>query len=220
MRLLLQSGLKISTILDVGVQFQTKELRENFVSAKHVLFEPVREYHDEIRRHYAGRDYELFEIALSDETGRANLQVFDITGSGSISHSSLKAGGEAGGRDIASVRLDDFMQTRNYADPYLLKIDVDGNELKILAGAVNTLRQCMCVVVECPISLNDGLFFERAQFLRNQGFSLWDIVDFCYYKDQLSQVDLVFIRNDVKLASYSPWTEGPFDVTRWDTKWQ
>lgn len=219
MRLLIESGLKIPTILDVGVQFQTRELRENFAGAKHVLFEPVREYHDEIRRHYLGRDYELFEIALSDETGSANLQVFDITGSGSISHSSVNTGA-GGGRAISSVRLDDFMQGRNYAAPYLLKVDVDGNELKILAGSTQTLRQCACVIVECPISLNDGLFFERAQMLRNQGFTLWDVVDLCYYKDQLSQVDLVFLRNDIKIARFSPWTEGPFEVARWDTKWQ
>jgi hypothetical protein len=56
--------------------------------------------------------------------------------------------------------------------------------------------------------------------LREHGFQLWDIVDFCYYKGQLSQVDLIFLRNDVKTQSFSPWVEGPFDVTQWETKWQ
>jgi len=219
MKLLIESGVRIATILDVGVQHQTRELRENFPSSKHILFEPVREYHSQIRSHYVGTDHELFEIALSDETGTANLDVFDITGGGGISHSNLSAGAGSG-REIASMRLDDFMQGRVYAAPYLLKVDVDGNELKILSGATQTLKQCACVIVECPISIDERLFFDRAQFLRSHDFVLWDIVDFCYYKDQLSQVDLIFLRSDLKASRFSPWAEGAFDGSRWETKWQ
>ena len=222
LQFLIGRGLSIATVLDVGVQHQTRELRENFVHAKHMLFEPVREYHAEIRKNYAARNYELFEVALADVSGDGTLQTFDITGGGGISHSTIGApGADVGnGRTIATLRLDDFIARHPCADPFLLKIDVDGAELKILQGSVETLKRCACVVIECPISIDERLFFERAQFLRDHGFQLWDIVDFCYYKGQLSQVDLVFLRNDVKTQSFSPWVEGPFDVTQWETKWQ
>ena len=41
------------------------------------------------------------------------------------------------------------------------------------------------------------LLFERALFLQQSGFSLFDIVDLEYYKNALWQVDLIFLNQSV-----------------------
>jgi hypothetical protein len=112
--------------------------------------------------------------------------------------------------------LDDVLKSRNDSPPYLLKIDVDGVELQILNGATQTLKKCACVIIECPMSLDHRMFFDRANFLNKSGFVLWDIVDFCYYKNELSQVDLVFVNSEMKQKYFAPWHQGQFDPTKWN----
>jgi hypothetical protein len=48
-------------------------------------------------------------------------------------------------------------------------------------------------------------------------------VDFCYYKNCLSQVDVVSLRHDVKarLLQFNPWHDGQvFDSRQWLTLFQ
>jgi hypothetical protein len=49
------------------------------------------------------------------------------------------------------------------------------------------------------------------------------LVDFCYYKGNLSQVDAIFVRSDQKAAitGLNPWNEDlPFDGSQWVTLFQ
>ena len=80
-------------------------------------------------------------------------------------------------------------KSRNCPKPYLLKLDVDGHELPILRGAEETLGNTSCVVIESPLCY----LSERVSYLESKGFKLWDIVDLCYYCDNLHQVDLIFL---------------------------
>jgi FkbM family methyltransferase len=207
-------GLNVATVLDVGVKFETLELRQAFPDLKHFLFEPVEEYFADIRRNYRGLDYELVPQALSDKQGEDLLTITKM-GSDLITHSSLD--GELGGevsetRKITVTTLDNFLGHRECPKPYLLKLDVDGHEMPILRGAEEALKQTSCVVIEAPLCY----LSERVKYLESKGFHLWDIVDLCYYYGNLHQVDLIFLSDAQKRkAPFSPWENFEFDWAQW-----
>lgn len=91
--------------------------------------------------------------------------------------------------------LDNEMSNLAYDSPYFLKIDVDGPELEVLAGAVNTLPFCSGIVIECTAGAGVTTMMNLLNFFNLHNFSLWDIVDLSYYKDQLWQVDIVLVNN-------------------------
>lgn len=209
-----KSGLDVKTILDVGVQHETPQLKEIFPDLKHFSFEPVEEYYDFIQKNYQGYDYELTRAALSDRDGESLLSITKL-GSDTVTHSSLDGalGGDvAESRVIKTITLDTFLQDKECSQPYLLKLDVDGHELPILRGAEDTLKRTSCVVIESPLCY----LSERVIYLESKGFHLWDITDLCYYYDNLHQVDLIFLNGEVKQKpSFSPWQNFEFDWNQW-----
>ena len=73
------------------------------------------------------------------------------------------------------------------------------------------LKITSCVVLESPLHQ----LVERAAYLELKGFQLWDIVDLCYYYDNLHQVDLIFISSTEKQRlPFSPW-QNEFDWEQW-----
>ena len=72
---LTERGVPFSTVLDVGVLTGTPELIAAFPNRKHVLFEPVVEFHEEIRKTYAHIPHVLVNTAVSNSTGKTTLAV-------------------------------------------------------------------------------------------------------------------------------------------------
>jgi len=210
------------TIVDIGVQYETKELKTVFCESKHLLFEPVSEYYPAIKSNYANIDHQIFEIALSNCNQDSFLSTHSLFGDGQISHSSISDEKSSNSRVIPIRKLDSIIpeieRETSLVQPFVLKIDVDGVELQILEGSTETLAKTFCVIVEAPLSINHNFFAERFLFLHNHGFILWDIVDFCYYKQNLSQVDLVFLSESFKRKlDFSPWSDGQFQGNEWIT---
>lgn len=220
LNVLKQSGLNVGTVIDIGVHRQTPELIKVFPDKHQLLFEPVVEYHEDIKKNYSHIDFTLFPFPLSSHSYKGYLSTFDVTGKGDVTHSSIVMDESPDTRDINIYALDDVLKVRNDKPPFLLKLDVDGAELQILNGAIETLKKTDCVIIECPISIDNQMFFDRSYFLRENGFVLWDIVDFCYYKNQLSQVDLVFLKDEVKKTKFSPWNDGQFEPSQWNAMFQ
>jgi FkbM family methyltransferase len=226
LKLLRKDGLRVGTIIDVGVQHETRELIEAFPDKKHLLFEPVVENYEQIEKNYSKIDYELIRAAASDEDGEGLLEVHVHPGEAGPQHTSSLIEPHARAthddmphlhgyfrevvqRHIAQSKLDTIIRNGAYEKPYLLKLDVDGNELKILQGASETLQHTSCVIIEA--SLSD--LFLRGNYLHSLGFVLWDIVDLGYYCDQLSYVDLVFLSPEERQRAFNPWLT-KFDPTK------
>lgn len=224
---LISKGLQIDYVLDIGVQYHTPELIAAFPQARHILVEPAEEYHPTIINNYDHNDisYELVPCACGEEEGSAFLNLIDIDGSGFTTHTNISTEPKADRHKKISVLTIKSLLDRyipSFADT-LLKVDVDGLELEILRGAGDRLDAFKVIIVEAAISVNNSLFFDRLNLIRSAGFELWDLVDFCYYKGNLSQVDAIFIRRDQKsaIAALDPWHDGmPFDGSQWVTLFQ
>ena len=207
LRSLREIGVEIGTILDVGAHAQTAELRTQFPDRRHLLFEPATEFHAQLAANYAGIEHEVIGTALSDRDGTGNLHKMSNDGRG-ISHTTLVGPGFVGVTEpVPTARLDTILAGRNDPKPFLLKVDVDGAEMPVLAGAEGIWPDVACVIVEATVAA----FAERLNLVLSKGFRLFDIVDACYYLGQLAQVDLVFLaerlyaRPELRRAETTPF---------------
>ena len=102
---------------------------------------------------------------------------------------------------IQTAALDDLVASGGFSPPYLVKLDVHGQELPVLQGATRILEQACAVVVEvycwrqCVGSLR---FWELCQYMEWLGFRPSDLTDPLYrpYDGRLCQVDMLFERID------------------------
>ncbi len=127
-------------IYDIGAnmgQFSRYLLKKKKVKA--VLFEPVPLYRDYIRLVTANMpSVEVVGKALSDSSGVETIY---------IDHSNLGWNTLIGEKqtvgmhavDIQTITLDEYMAKAGHANIQLMKIDVEGAEFKVLAGAHDAL---------------------------------------------------------------------------------
>jgi FkbM family methyltransferase len=187
-------GISIKTILDVGVCLGTPELIETFPHLRHELFEPVTEFEKPIRASYAGMDFRLHTVAVSEVSGTVNLGVRRVLEGMAVSHSGMVEGEPSGTevRAVAKVSISDFVRSEHNAGPFLLKVDVDGAEMRVLRGAEAVFSTIPVVIVECDLSS----LVERVQYLQQSGYRIFDICEQCYYDKSFWQCDVIMIRNE------------------------
>jgi FkbM family methyltransferase len=207
LRFLREAGVPVGTVLDVGAQTETAELRQAFPDKRHVLFEPAAEFHEALRRNYASMDHLVVHAALSDSDGEGLLRRISVDGV-AVSHTSLVESADGAPVEVVPrMRLDTFMRTQDCPKPYLLKVDVDGCEMAVLRGAEGIWADIGCIILEAPV---DHLL-ERTTFVMSRGFRLFDIVDHCYYHQMLSQVDMAFVAEGLMAnPNLRPWQTKPF----------
>lgn len=196
LQLLRNRQVEVGTVLDVGVQHGTPELLEAYPEVHHVLFEPVEEYFSTIRNVYRDSSFELVKSAVSDESGAVTLKVKRRLKGMDISHSTMVFESEDDTedfREVPMIRLDEFVLERDFTGPFLLKIDIDGHEMRVLRGAEEVLKKCNIVIVECVHNALPA----RVDFLQKRGFRLFDLVEPAYYDGVFWQCDAIFIKNEV-----------------------
>ena len=103
--------------------------------------------------------------------------------------------------DDSSHRIDSI----RCEGPILLKIDVDGPELRVLDGCRGLLAKVAVVVIEATMDHVASI----SEYL-DSGFVLFDIVDLCYCGPQLHQCDLVFVNRAVEHL-----VKVPFDLEKY-----
>lgn len=193
-------------IIDVGAnrgQFSL-ECRVWKPSIPIIAFEPIpaaaRIYREVHRR---CSHVELIESALGEAKGTAVLHVSREADSSSIlpigeRQSTLFPNThELGTLTVSMNRLDDYGERWPGRKDLLLKIDVQGFELSVLRGAVETLKKCRYVYVECSeVELYEGqaLRSDVSQFLRDNGFVEHGVFNQHLHEAKLIQADYLFSR--------------------------
>jgi FkbM family methyltransferase len=192
-------GFRPETVLDVGVATGTAALYETFPEARHVLVEPLHEFEDDLKRIVAGlarADYVL--AAASDRPGEVRLNVASnafLTSRRRRLDAEVAALGAQ--RTVPAITLDEIWRSRALRGPSLLKIDVEGDELAVLAGAPEVLRSCQYLIVEVQIHrFVDGapgldVVLARAAEL---GFALDDLLELGHGpRGNLDVLDAAFV---------------------------
>ncbi len=189
-----QSGFLPSVVFDVGAQVGTPELYSAFPDAHHVFIEPVTECLP-VLNDIAGqlKSACVINCAVSNINGTTSLSV---TPSRQYSSIDIKMGDET--REIDVRTVDSIYEDLHIDGPILLKIDVDGIEIKVLQGSKSVLRHDCVIVIEASIADDHPRFNRVVEYLSSYGYEVYDIVDPLYRQSDwhLWQVDLIFIKKN------------------------
>lgn len=202
--ILRERAIPVSAVLDVGVCHGTPELMQGWRDVPHILFEPVAEFAAPITKHYRNLRHELHQVAVSDTEGTVSLQTSAVLPGMAVSHSVMVDGATTTApnmREVPKITLDGFLVGRpDLQGPFLLKIDIDGQEMRVLKGAAKTLERCSIVIVECQ----RNELPQRILAVQQAGFQLFDLMEPCYYDKMFWQCDAVFVRNDLVERAFKP----------------
>ena len=197
------------TVIDVGAnrgQFLLLAARR-FPEAALLAFEPLPEPRKVLQRAVPRfRTVRLFEVALSDRSGRATFHVSRADDSSSllpisaVQVSTFPGTEEVGQVRVDTARLDEVLSPTDLRPPVLLKIDAQGSELAVLEGSSGLLPDISTVFVECSFAeLYEGQPTVDAvvRFLQSKGFGLHSVGAVATGPGgRAVQADLVFERAD------------------------
>lgn len=200
-----ECGVPISEVVDVGVREKTGELIHAFPDKRHHLFEPVNTFFAKIKLNYNGLDYVLYPIALSNENREMYLIHSSLEKNGIVTHSHIS--NESASVDGIAITACNTILVRRFCDldvmierNFLLKVDVDGQDLNVLKGFDSKLSQASVVIVEAA----SHKFYEVFDYLHKNDFHFFDIIDKVYYGPGLYQCDIAFIRNGLINSTLRP----------------
>ena len=190
-----------AVIYDIGAYRGgwTHAAREVFPDAQFILFEANRDHEDALAR--SGHRYIITALGAQDGTTRQ----FDVPRAGDVTGASLYventahyAAANLQVREAVTERLDTVAVRERLRTPHLIKIDVQGAELEVLAGAVETLPYAAALIVE--VSLVDynkraPLMAEVIAAVDRAGFACVDLCEVHRTPDNfVRQLDLLFVR--------------------------
>lgn len=143
------------TGIDVGAKVGMYTYRIRARSADVIAFEPIPLYHDMLRAVFEGKRGRVEPYAVSDRRGTAILRLpYDRAGGRQYGRSSIEPHNPLAHRQIA--RTEELAVETRAIDDYALprvgfiKIDVEGHELAVLAGAARTIAAHRpSLLVEC-----------------------------------------------------------------------
>lgn len=197
-------GADFGTVLDVGAsrgQFAVFA-RSRWPRAGIIGFEPLPGPAAAARR-VLGADAVVHEVALGRDTGRATLNVSGHDDSSSLLDIGRQADEFAGTAAVGTLEVDvrrlaDFIDP-TLPGPVLLKIDAQGYELEVLAGAGDGLRHVDEIYCECSfLELYRGqpMAGEVISFLHTAGFALVGVFGMATaLSGEQLQADLLFRRS-------------------------
>jgi FkbM family methyltransferase len=218
------NGLAPATVMDVGAAWGafTQTSRTVFPAARYLAVEPLEENRpalEALTRKCPGVDFVI--AAAAAKPGTVTLQVHpDLVVSSQ--YRELGIGGVNGApRVVRAVTLDDLAVEFGVAGPFLLKLDVQGAELDVLAGATTILPAVEYVLLE--VSLFE--FFEGGpvladvvSFMQAHGLVAYDIFGRQYrpLDGALAQVDMAFVKERGSLRVTHAYATADQRRAQWD----
>ncbi len=205
-------GFVPKTIIDVGAQTGTPELYEVFPNVKHVLVEPISENEPALQRVISGLpDAEYIIAGATQVDTTIEFKVTPDTRYAYLTKTGSKAPQGWEIRSVRGLKVDSICNQKKLEPPFLIKIDVDGSEIDVLKGCKETLKQTEYIIIEATTN-NGQRIFDIINHMREEGFHVYDIVDFLYRPEinDLWQVDIAFVKMANSAIPYK--TENGFKI--------
>jgi len=201
-------SMNCKTIVDIGAnrgQFALVS-RYCFPNAKTYSFEPLREPARVFQRVFHQDNLtslHLSAIGRKKETAKIHVSLRDDSSSllpiTSAQSTFFQGTAESHTTSIEIAPLDNFLDKKDIVEPALLKIDVQGYELKTLQGCERLISYFQYVYVECSfveLYAGQALADEVIAYLRERGFYLSGVFNMCYDRCGMAvQADFLFNNN-------------------------
>ncbi|MEY4652609.1 MAG: hypothetical protein RI884_1190 [Pseudomonadota bacterium] len=188
------AGLQISTVYDIGANKGrwSRDMSRHLPRSNFFLFE-ANESH---QKKLASRGFPFFICVLGAREEQRRFYSTGGTGD-SLYRERTDHYREADYREVTTRTLASLCKDKQLPAPNFIKLDVQGSELDILAGAREMLGECYLVYMECPVlEYNAGAprFDTYVQFMAELGFAPLQVLEQHLVKGVLTQFDLLFIR--------------------------
>lgn len=181
---------EFDVVVDIGVAKGTPDLYEGIGDKPLILIEAFPEYYPYIKREYPRAT--LIEECLSNKVEELVFYVRDKPSTSSLNKGNRFSKKLKLTTKTLDMVLDGIVDIRHNL---CLKLDTEGSELKILHGAKNTLIRCKYVISEATFypSLNGANnYFELVDFMKSNGFKIYDFVNIRKTEDEINQLDIIF----------------------------
>jgi len=194
-------GLKAASIIDVGAELGTPAIWSRFPQAAQLLIEPRQECLPVLEEHARecrarGVDVHIASVAVGDAEGEAEFQIAakgessSLLGPADLTHPTQTI-------RVQVKTIDSLLSEHSLPAPIFLKIDAEGYDLKVLQGAIDTLKKCSVVMIEgTPKERQAGAcrMSELVNFMEARDWVLFDIFSPHYTEDNaLDHFDLLFV---------------------------
>ena len=172
-------NLNPTILVDVGVNKgnYADVLIENYPDATIYLFEPQKYLYDLLLNKYRLLNkIKLFNLALDENDGEATLiKGFEGDGEASIYNRKYLKNKKKLEEKVKCKRLDNII-TNQKID--FIKIDVEGNEMKVLNGIKKIIHNIKIIQIEFGGTWIDSRFFYRDlfDFFKKYNFELYRII--------------------------------------------
>ncbi|MFH1852172.1 MAG: FkbM family methyltransferase [Candidatus Neomarinimicrobiota bacterium] len=179
----------INTIIDIGASTGgfVHKIRPFFPDAMIYSFEPIPDsYNYLVKRFSKDKRFMAYNLALGDVTGQMDFYINKHIGASSILemtdlHKTAHPHTANYSKTIINIdKLDNVFSREDLKEKILLKLDVQGYELKSLKGAQKLLKNIYAIYTEvsfCKLYEGQALFNDIIEFLAKMGFKLVGIED-------------------------------------------
>lgn len=157
-----------------------------------VAVEPIATTYGHLVRNLALNHFservQTINVAVGPETRMGYFEVADFL-PGTDAVGELKPGSTYARQSVLFVRLDDLASVFHMPPPTLIKADIDGGELALLAGAIETLKlsELRGILIEVD---RDGTDSKVIEIIQSAGFKLVHRAD----KEKSGISNLIFSR--------------------------
>jgi len=173
----------IDLVLDVGANRgqYVDEIRAAGYGARVVSFEPQRRAFEEVARRAASDPHwDVMHLALGEKAGICRLNVYSDDRFSSIHDFQDNRGPQQTGVEICPMRtLDEVLpEIAGDAQRIFVKLDTQGSEREIIAGATAALDQVTGMLVELPLApiyRDQPPMEDLIALLRARGFEPWHL---------------------------------------------
>lgn len=191
-------------IIDVGANHGawTRETLNHFPKAYYSLFEPQYWLQDSIQDIISVNSKVSFNAyGVGKERGTFKFTIHERDDSCSFKYTEDEAKKKGFKQiDLPVITLDEFIDEKKLPIPDLVKIDAEGLDLEVLAGASSFFGKTEIFMVEASVNNKDydNTFLKTINYMNDKGYKLFDVtaLNKPYKPNILWLVELVFIKKD------------------------
>lgn len=209
-RHLAEKNFQPEVVLDIGAAkgFWSLRAAEYFKKADFFMIDPLQESRSNLQEICKNPRFHYLLTAVGNVPGTLVMNVFpDCDGSTLLSFPGEDPGMQ---RSVPVATVDQLLSDNRIKPPELVKIDVQGFELKVLEGGQKLFQTAEVFIIEvnlfrfmpeCP------LVHEVVSYMAGRGFFLFDLAGSLRrpYENDLGQLDLVFVSAKSSMVKSNRW---------------